>query len=165
MFGRRHPGQGERLRPLVTHPCRTRRRTTPSRSPAADTPSNLAPTRDSTASSRRFRARSHSFATAEPSPARPERRAAPRRQRCPGSSDQGVTTQTEAPLACHTHAHTPGCPAVDHGHSRTLQSRDRDRRSRRSDRMPRARTSKLAMRVRFPSSALIASWLFSRIIR
>jgi hypothetical protein len=153
MFGRRHPGQGERLRPLVTHPCRTRRRTTPSRSPAADTPSNPAPTRDSTASSRRFRARSHSFTTAEPSPARPERRAAPRRQRCPGSSDQGVTTQTEAlPRVPHT-CPTPGCPAVDHGHSRTLQSRDRDRCSHRSDRMSRARASKLVMRVRFPSSA------------
>jgi hypothetical protein len=59
-------------------------------------------------------------------------------------------------VACHT-CHSPGCPAVDHGHSRTLQRRDQDRHSRKSDRMSRARTSKLVMR--FDSRHPLSFWL------
>jgi hypothetical protein len=71
------------------------------------------------------------------------------------------TTKSEALRRVPHRCHTAGCPAVNHGHSRTRQSREQDRRSHRSDRMFRARTSKLVMRVRFPSSALKVNPQFS----
>jgi hypothetical protein len=123
MFPRpRHQGQGERPRSVVTHPCRTRRGTTSSPSPAAGALGNLRPAAS----------------------------------QAPSGDQARVRIELPRAAACHT-CHTPRCPAVNHGHSRTLQRRNQDRRSRRSEYVPWDRTSKLVMRVRFPSSALIIS--------
>jgi hypothetical protein len=51
-------------------------------------------------------------------------------------------------------SHTPGHSAVSSGHSRAFPAADQDHRRPRSARRPGDRTSKLVMRVRFPSSAI-----------
>jgi hypothetical protein len=76
-----------------------------------------------------------------------------------------VRSSKQEPGACHTRAirqGAQGVATVTHGQ---VSASDQHRRSRRSARKPSDRTSKLVMRVRFPSSALKVSGLIKALIR
>jgi len=85
----------------------------------------------------------------------PGRQVAPRRQRPRGHPLPRRRRRPGQPGACHIHATRQGAQGsatVTHGQS---PAADQDRRSRRSAARPRDRSSKLVMRVRFPSPALL----------
>jgi hypothetical protein len=74
----------------------------------------------------------------------------PRRRQPSASGRLSANQPRRVPRTCHT----PGHPAVSSGHSRAFPAADQDHRPPRSARRPGDRTSKLVMRVRFPSPAL-----------
>ena len=71
----------------------------------------------------------------------------------------------ERPGACHTRATRQGAQGVTTVTHGQVDAGEQDRRSRRSADIPGDQTSKLVMRVRFPSSALMVPRLISRIFR
>jgi hypothetical protein len=89
----------------------------------------------------------------------------PRASRADQPGGRCAVAQAEHPGACHTRATrrgAQGVATVTHGQ---VGADDQDRRSRRSAAKLGDRTSKLVMRVRFPSSALMVPELLSGVFR